>query len=94
MSTCGRARRHTYLKNRTPKTNEEVESGNRLAESPTVEASAQVICPFCGQSFELVIDTGISEQTFTTDCEICCRPFEVQVECAPGEVLSVSTKES
>ena len=47
-------------------------------------------CPFCGQSFELVIDTSIESQQFTTDCEICCRPFEVIAECEPGEILSLS----
>jgi hypothetical protein len=26
---------------------------------------------------ELLIDTSIAQQRFTTDCEICCRPFEV-----------------
>jgi len=48
-----------------------------------------VQCPFCGQSFELVIDTSVPSQRFTTDCEVCCRPFEVFVQCEPGEVLSL-----
>ncbi len=49
-------------------------------------------CPFCGQTFELVIDTTIPEQRFTTDCEVCCRPFEVLAECEPGEVLSLEVR--
>ncbi|MFN7141814.1 MAG: CPXCG motif-containing cysteine-rich protein [Limisphaerales bacterium] len=49
-----------------------------------------VQCPFCGQQFELLIDTSTSSQQFTTDCEICCRPFEVFVECELGEVVSLS----
>ena len=48
-----------------------------------------VYCPFCGQANELVPDTTIASQRFTTDCEVCCRPFEVVVECEAGEVLSV-----
>ena len=28
-------------------------------------------------------------ERFTTDCEVCCRPFEVFVECEPGEILSL-----
>jgi hypothetical protein len=39
-----------------------------------------------------MIDTSIAEQRFTTDCEVCCRPFEVFAECEPGEVLSVETR--
>ena len=49
-------------------------------------------CPFCGQTFELAIDTTIPEQRFTTDCEVCCRPFEVLAECEPGEVLSLEVR--
>jgi hypothetical protein len=54
-----------------------------------METIESVQCPFCGQSFGLAIDTSQSEQRFTTDCEVCCRPFEVAVECEPGEVLSI-----
>ncbi len=56
----------------------------------TMQISENIQCPFCGQSFELIIDTSIETQQFTTDCEVCCRPFEVFAECEPGEVLSLS----
>ena len=42
-----------------------------------------------GQRFDLVIDTSESSQRFSTDCEICCRPFEVAVECEPCKILSL-----
>ena len=54
-----------------------------------MEMSESVVCPFCGQSFEVVIDTSIKTQRFTTDCEVCCRPMEIMAECEPGEVLSL-----
>ena len=57
-----------------------------------MEVSGTIVCPFCGQSFEIVVDTTIASQRFTTDCEVCCRPFEVFVECEPGEVLSIETQ--
>lgn len=46
-------------------------------------------CPFCGQSFELAVDTSVPSQEFVTDCEICCRPFRVTAECEPGRILSL-----
>ncbi len=46
-------------------------------------------CPFCGQSFETMVDTTVASQRFTTDCEVCCRPFEVIAECEDGEILSL-----
>jgi hypothetical protein len=48
-----------------------------------------VLCPFCGQRSELDIDTSVRSQRFTTDCEVCCRPFEVVIEAEPGAVLSL-----
>jgi hypothetical protein len=54
-----------------------------------MEIFGTVRCPFCGQSFESAIDTSVASQRFTTDCEVCCRPFEVVAECEPGEILSL-----
>jgi transcription elongation factor Elf1 len=54
-----------------------------------MEEFATIQCPFCGQSFDVAVDTSIASQRFTTDCEICCRPFEVTAECARGEILSL-----
>lgn len=56
---------------------------------PRMEASAAVQCPYCGQTFELVVDTSAGSQRFVTDCEICCRPIEVAAECQPGEIVSL-----
>jgi len=55
-----------------------------------MEEFATIQCPFCGQSFDVAVDTSISSQRFTTDCEVCCRPFEVTAECEDGEVISTS----
>jgi transcription elongation factor Elf1 len=54
-----------------------------------MEVSETIQCPFCGQSFDVMIDTSVASLRFTTDCEICCRPFEVVAECEWGEVISV-----
>ena len=59
-----------------------------------MQVSESIQCPFCGQSFDLVIDTSVASQQFTTDCEVCCRPFEVQAECEPGEILSLTVSGS
>jgi hypothetical protein len=54
-----------------------------------MEVCASISCPFCGQASEVAIDTSVPNQRFTTDCEVCCRPFEVTVACEPGEILSL-----
>ena len=35
--------------------------------------SEQVSCPYCGESFEAIIDT--SNIDYIEDCYICCRPI-------------------
>lgn len=57
-----------------------------------MHASAMVDCPFCGQGMEMVLDTSVESQQFTTDCEVCCRPFEVVVTCEPGEILGLEVR--
>jgi hypothetical protein len=57
-----------------------------------MEICESITCPFCGQSYELAVDTSVGSQRFTTDCEVCCRPFEVLAECEPGEILSLETQ--
>jgi len=54
-----------------------------------MEEDASVACPYCGQESTLMLDTTVRQQTFTTDCEVCCRPYSVQVECSGGEILSL-----
>lgn len=56
-----------------------------------MEVSQAIQCPFCGEQFEVLVDTSIESQRFTTDCEVCCRPFEVFAECEPGQVLLIQT---
>ncbi len=58
-----------------------------------MEADLDLLCPYCGQRCDLSVDTSIPSQRFVTDCEVCCRPFEVIVECEPGEILSVDVRE-
>jgi hypothetical protein len=57
-----------------------------------MEVSENIQCPFCGQRFEIMVDTSMGTNRFTTDCEICCRPMEVVAECEPGEILSLDVQ--
>ncbi len=57
-----------------------------------MEITESIPCPFCGQACEVPIDTNMPSQRFTTDCEVCCRPFEVIVECEAGEIVSLDVQ--
>lgn len=54
-----------------------------------MEDSTEVPCPYCGQLSTITVDTLVRTHQFTTDCEVCCRPFKVLVECEPGEIMSI-----
>ena len=55
-----------------------------------MEDFTSIQCPFCGQTFDVAVDTSILNQCFTTDCEVCCRPIEVKIECCDGEIIVTS----
>lgn len=49
-----------------------------------------VSCPYCGETFAISVDTAGGSYTTTEDCAVCCRPILFQIECEPGEILSVT----
>jgi hypothetical protein len=49
-----------------------------------------IVCPHCGESFLLQVDTSQSEQSLIEDCSVCCRPIALMIRCRPGEIESVS----
>jgi hypothetical protein len=36
------------------------------------------ICPYCWQQISMVLDTSVSRQVYVEDCEVCCKPIEVE----------------
>ena len=45
-----------------------------------VEDEAAFSCPYCGEALSLAVDpTAGARQRFVHDCEVCCRPIEVEV---------------
>ena len=39
-----------------------------------------VQCPYCWETFDLLIDASVESQEYIEDCEICCRPIDFCVE--------------
>ena len=44
----------------------------------TDETDFQVHCPYCGEDAELRLEPDI-QGTLVMDCEVCCRPWQVDV---------------
>ncbi len=51
-----------------------------LHDSRALDGDAQVLCPYCGEKVEIVLDpAGGADQDYVEDCEVCCRPWHVTV---------------
>jgi hypothetical protein len=55
-------------------------------------SSKFIICPYCGEKVELVIDCSIPEQSYIEDCEVCCRPISLSIVVDEKGRSSVSCK--
>jgi hypothetical protein len=51
----------------------------------------EVQCPYCGQSFEVLIDGSVPHQIYIEDCEICCRPINFDVTVYEDGVIYMTT---
>jgi hypothetical protein len=49
----------------------------------------EVVCPRCGESFPLQIDTSQGNQSVIEDCAICCQSITMRIDCRPGSVLEI-----
>jgi transposase-like protein len=46
----------------------------------TADTEAQVVCPYCAQINDLVLDPGSGpRQEYVEDCQVCCRPWQLRV---------------
>lgn len=48
-----------------------------------------VMCPYCGEATDLVVDVSVSEQQYIEDCQVCCRPISVSVSVDADDVPQV-----
>lgn len=57
--------------------------------------SHDVQCPYCGETFEILVDGSVARQQYIEDCEVCCRPinFDVAVD-EENEVMVSATHEN
>lgn len=64
-------------------------SGNGAARFTTV------LCPYCGEPFDTLVDLSAGSASYIEDCQICCRPIEIGIEIAAnGGLKSVTAQRS
>ena len=45
-------------------------------------------CPYCGENISILIDLIFNNQCYTEDCEVCCRPIEINFTVVDGAIES------
>ena len=55
-------------------------------ESQPLEEWLPVLCPYCGEEFELHATSAEDGQTKTESCDVCCRPVLVMICVEDGEI--------
>jgi hypothetical protein len=55
--------------------------------------SAHVCCPYCGESLEVLIDCSVAQQEYIEDCQVCCQPITLTVDCADGGISLQARRE-
>ena len=48
--------------------------------------SISATCPYCGEAIELVVDESAGSSSYIEDCQVCCRPMQVDVEVDEGRI--------
>jgi hypothetical protein len=38
-----------------------------------------IVCPYCGERVEVVVDCSIGFQQYVEDCHVCCQPIGLNV---------------
>ena len=39
----------------------------------------RIPCPYCGESILIFVDDSVPSQSYIEDCQVCCRPIELDV---------------
>ena len=42
-------------------------------------ATLAIICPYCGETMDILVDLSAGRQGYVEDCQICCRPIDLQI---------------
>ena len=48
-----------------------------------------VQCPYCWEVFEILVDCSVPHQFYIEDCEVCCRPIDLDVSVDEEAVITV-----
>ncbi len=51
--------------------------------------SADIQCPYCGETIAILVDASAGDQRYIEDCQVCCRPITIAIAVEDGGALHV-----
>jgi len=57
-----------------------------------LEETAEVSCPYCGETITIVLDLSVESQSYIEDCSVCCQPMTVSYACEDGELTELAVE--
>ncbi len=55
---------------------------------------ATITCPWCWQQILVLVDTSSGSQQYIEDCQVCCNPIELSINCDEGALHGVEAGRS
>jgi cysteine-rich CPXCG protein len=51
-----------------------------------------IVCPYCGESIDVLVDCSAGHQEYVEDCSVCCRPITIRIEIEDGDLVGVEAR--
>jgi len=51
-----------------------------------------IVCPYCGESIDVLVDCSAGHQEYVEDCSVCCRPITIRIEIEEGDLVGVEAR--
>lgn len=45
----------------------------------SLQDELEIECPYCGERIMLLVDGSAGAQEYIEDCQVCCRPININV---------------
>jgi hypothetical protein len=58
------------------------------------ETTAEVSCPYCGETITIFLDLSVESQSYIEDCSVCCQPMTISYSATDGELAFVTAEQS
>jgi len=49
-------------------------------------------CPYCWEKISMLLDSSVMKSSYIEDCEVCCRPIQIQALFDGSKLVSFSAE--